>query len=263
MLERIRNSASCPAFAISGFVFVVLMLSACAPRNIDHLTTRPGMVIDPKTGLMFGSRIERTFVTDASFYVNRKIKVRTRNTSGDTAFGLRQFTDQLRAAYAASGYEPTAKDDFGLLIDVNVRYSGQIQTNLATEFAFLGVVGGGLAGASISGNNIGTAAGAAAGATLGAVLGSFITNDTYIIIADVTFGVIKKSKKSKKKITFSRSQKLKNIDDPDEEEKVIKTGFKRAHSTSVAVFAGGRNVTQSKIAGEVRQRIIRIVGDFI
>jgi hypothetical protein len=169
MLERMRNSASFLVFAISGFVFVVLMMSACAPRNIDHLTNRPGMVIDPKTGLMFGSRIERqrTLVTDASFYSNRKIKVRTRNTSGDVAFGLKQFTEKLRAAYAANGYEPTTKDDFGLLIDINVRYSGQFQTNLASEFAFLGFVGGGLAGAAKSGDNFGTAAGAAAGATVG------------------------------------------------------------------------------------------------
>ncbi len=79
----------------------------------------------------------------------------------------------------------------------------------------------------------------------------------------MTFGVIKESKKSKKRITFSRSAKLKNIDDPDEEEKVVLSGFKKAYTTGVAVFAGGRNVPQAEIAGEVRQRIIRIVSDFI
>ena len=70
-------------------------------------------------------------------------------------------------------------------------------------------------------------------------------------------------KKSKKKITFSRSAKLKNIDDPDDEEKVVLSGFKKAYTTGVAVFAGGRNISQAEIAGEVRQRIIRIVSDFI
>lgn len=221
------------------------------------------MVKDPKTGLMFGSIIEKTLVTDASFYTNKKIKVRTRNTSGDVAFGLKQFTDKLRAAYAANGYEQTTKNDFGLLMDINVKYSGQIQTNMATEYGFLGAVGGGLAGASKTGDTIGTAAGAAAGATVGAVLGSFVTEDTYIIIARVTFGVIKRYKKSKKKITFSRSEKLKNIDDPDEDEKVYKQAFKKAYSTDIAVFAGGTNTPQSDIAEKVRQRIVRIVSDFI
>ena len=212
---------------------------------------------------MFGSVIEKTLVTDSSFYTNKKIKVRTRNTSGDVAFGLKQFADKLRAAYAANGYEPTTKDDFGLLIDVNVKYSGQIQTNMATEYGFLGGVGGGLTGAAKSGDNFGIAAGAAAGATVGAVLGSFITEDTYIIIARVTFGILKEYKRSKKKITFSRSQKLKNIDDPDEDEKVYKRVFKKGYSTNIAVFAGGDNTPQSKIAEQVRQRIIRIVSDFI
>lgn len=238
---------------------LTVMLAGC----IGQSTTRMGMVKDPKTGLMFGSVIEKSLVTDASLYTNKKIKVRTRNTSGDVAFGLREFTDRLRAAYAANGYEPTTKDDFGLLIDVNVKYSGQIQTNMATEFGFLGAVGGGLAGASQTSDTIGTAAGAAAGATVGAVLGSFITEDTYIIIARVTFGVLKEYRRSKKKITFSRSEKLKNIDDPDEDEKVYKRAFKKGYSTDIAVFAGGRNVTQAEIASQVRQRIVRIVSDFI
>ena len=239
MPDRMTPRKIISAPPVVGMIALAFLLAGCAPP------TRLGMVKDPQTGLMFGSLIERNFVPDASFYKNRKIKVLIRNTSGDTAFGLRQFTEKLRAAYAANGYEPTADDDFGLLVDVNVRYSGQVQTTLATEFAFLGGVGGSLAGAYKSGDDIGTIAGAAAGATLGAILGSFVTDDTYIIIADVTFGVIKTSKRSKKRITFSRSAKLKNIDDPDKEEKVVLSGFKKAYSTGVAVFAGGRNVPQA------------------
>ena len=256
MPDRSISRKLISAAPLAGMIALAFLLAGCAPP------TRLGMVKDPQTGLMFGSQIERNFVTDATFYKNRKIKVRIRNTSGDTAFGLRQFTEKLRAAYAANGYEPTNDDDFGLLVDVNVRYSGQVQTNLAAEFAFLGGVGGGIAGYR-SNTTAGTAIGVAAGATLGSIIGSFITDDTYIIVADVTFGVIKTSKKSKKRITFSRSAKLKNIDDPDEEEKVVLSGFKKAYSTGVAVFAGGRNVPQVRIAGEVRQRIIRIVSDFI
>lgn len=256
MPDRMTPRKPISALSFAGMIALAFLLAGCAPP------TRLGMVKDPQTGLMFGSQIERNFVTDATFYKNRKIKVRIRNTSGDTAFGLRQFTEKLRAAYAANGYEPTTDDDFGLLVDVNVRYSGQVQTNLAAEFAFLGGVAGGIAGYR-STTTAGTAIGASAGATLGSIIGSFVTDDTYIIIADVTFGVIKASKKSKKKITFSRSAKLKNIDDPDDEEKVVLSGFKKAYTTGVAVFAGGRNISQAEIAGEVRQRIIRIVSDFI
>ena len=256
MFVRLIKSPFRSLLRVGGFVALSFMMTACAP------TTRYGMVKNPNTGLMFGSIVEKNLVTDATFYNNRKIKIRTRNTSGDVAFGLRQFTDEISAAYASNGYEPTKDVDFGLLIDVNVKYSGQIQTNLAKEFAFLGGTAGGIKGASTHGT-VGGVAGVAAGVTLGAILGSYVTDDTYIIVADVTFGVIKKSKKSKKRITFSRSEKLKNIDDPDEEEKVMNRGFKKTYRTGIAVFAGGRNTPQGNIAGEVRQRIVRIVSEII
>lgn len=238
----------------------VLILGACG--NIGQPMTRMGMVKDPKTGLMFGSVIERSLMTDASFYRNSKLKVRVRNTSGDPAFSLRRFTDKLNSAYSSAGYEPTSASDFGLMVDVNVMYSGQIQDNLADEYGFIGASAGGIAGYRSSAN-AGTAVGVIAGATLGSILGSFVTDDTYIIVARISFGVVKKAVKSKKRVTFSRSEKLKNIDDPDEDDEVIKRGFKKTYSTQVAVFAGGRNVTQDQIAAQVRERMIRIFSEFI
>lgn len=252
-------TASFARLLISALILAV-PLAACG--NVGNPPTRLGMVKQPETGLMFGSVIEKNFVTDASFYRNRKIKVRIRNTSGDVAFGLRQFTDEIRAAYASNGYQLTDGEDFGLLVDVNVRYSGQVQTNLSNEFGFLGAAAGGIVGGRSHGA-VGAAAGVVAGATLGSILGSFVTDDTYIIIADVTFGVIKETRDSRKTVTFSRSEKIKNIDDPDEDEKVTKRGFQQSHRTGVAVFAGGRNALQSQIAGEVRHRIVRIVSEFI
>jgi len=246
--------------SFAGALALTVALAACG--NVGQPTTRLGMVKNPETGLMFGSVVEKNLVTDASFYKNRKIKVRIRNTSGDVAFGLRKFTDEVRAAYASSGYELTEGEDFGLLVDVNVRYSGQIQTNLSKEFGFLGAAAGGIVGGRNHGP-VGAAAGVVAGATLGTILGSFVTDDTYIIVADLTFGVIKETRDSRKTVTFSRSEKLKNMDDPNEDEKVTKRGFKEAHRTGVAVFAGGRNTTQAEIAGEVRHRIVRIVSEFI
>ena len=129
---------------LAGVLTLAVTLAACG--NIANPPTRLGMVKQPDTGLMFGSVIEKNLVTDASFYKNRKIKVRIRNTSGDVAFGLRQFTNEVRAAYASSGYQLTDGEDFGLLVDVNVRYSGQVQTNLSNEFGFLGAAAGGIVG---------------------------------------------------------------------------------------------------------------------
>ena len=237
------------------------VLTACVQSP-----ARFGMVKDRSTGLQYGSVIDRTFITDPSFFKNNRLKIRMRNTSGDSAFDLRRFTNDLESAFAANGYEPTRENDFGLLVDVNVKYSGQVQRNLAKEYALLGAAGGGIAGAAKSGDTLGALGGTLAGASFGAVAGSFVTEDTYIIVAHVTVGIIKESRKSaSKKIIFSRSFKPHE----DEEGRLIKEEertarrFKKTLSTDVSVFAGGTNVAQSRIADEVRRRLIRIVGDII
>lgn len=72
-------------------------------------------------------------------------------------------------------------------------------------------------------------------------------------------------KESSKTIIFSRSPNPAE----DEEERLYKeeergvASIRKCSMADVAVYAGGTNVPQSRIAGEVRQRLIRIVGDFI
>lgn len=251
------------------FAFASIALAACG--NLVSPPARMGMVKDPVTGLQFGSVVEKSIVTDASFYNNKRIKVRARNTSGDIAFDLRRFTDQVKAAYRAAGYEPTDGDDFGVMVDVNVVYSGQVQTDLAKEFSFLGAVSGGVGGGiaghrsnATAGTAIGIAAGTAAGATLGSIVGSYITDDTYIIVARVTFGIIKgPTRRDGKTISFSRSITGHPEDEEEKEEKRQERSIRNAVSTQVSVFAGGRNVRQSEIAEEVRQRFVRIISDVI
>lgn len=242
--------------ALFAVIAASLTLSACLGKP----QSRMGMVVNQETGLMYGSAIEKNLLTDAVFYNNRKIKVRTRNTSGDLAFGLGAFTDDLNGSYEAKGYEPTQADDFGLLLDVNVMYSGQIQTNRAYSFTMVGALLGTTYG---GGTRRGQIAGTVAGAELGRIIGSYATEDTYMVLMDVSFGVIKPYKESRKRVTFSHSKKLKDIDDPDEDDKVIRRGFKQTFTTQVAVYAGGRNISQSEIAEQVRKRAARIIADFI
>lgn len=242
---------------LSAGLIMIGLLSACVTNG-----NRMGMVTDKETGIMYGSSIERSLVTDATFYNNPTIKVKTRNTSGDHAFELKKFTDDLEKSYLEKGYIPTDDAGFGLLMDVNVLYSGHIQTAATSEYAFLGAGLGAIAG-SASGAPYGGTTGAIGGASLGAVIGSHDTEDTYMIVTRVTFGEIKKWKKSKKRITFSRSEKIKNIDDPDEDKLIYKAGLKKAYTTDLAVYAGGRNVTQEEIVDKVKERIIYIIKDFI
>ena len=236
-------------------------LASCG--NLTNPPARMGMVEEPETGLRFGSVVERNFVTDPSFFRNRKLKVRIRNTSGDTAFDLFRFRSEIESAYAQTGYALTQGEDFGLLLDVNVMYSGQVQTNLASEFAFLGTAAGGLAGATRR-DAIAIGTGALAGATLGTIIGSYVTDDTYIIVSKVTFGIVKgPAAGDGKRITFSRSIPGTPEAEEQREERRTARGLETAHSTGVAVYAGGRNTTQPEIAGQVRERIARIIRNII
>ncbi len=254
---RIRHAFATVLLA----VVCVIGLNACVNSNHERLA----MVKDEKTGLLIGSTIEKSIITDPSLYRNNKIKIRIRNTSGDVAFDLYGFQRQLEDTYRSIGYEPTQDGDFGILVDVNVKYSGHLREDLAVEYGFLGAVAGNIAGQrsrTMGGRAIGTFS----GATLGAILGSFVQEDTYIIVSDVNVATIKErfSSKPAKTVTFSRSPKtLEELESEETMRRAPKRSMANIVGTGVAVYAGGTNTAQSEISGLVRERIARIVGNII
>jgi hypothetical protein len=239
-----------PRLAACAAIVAIAVLAAC------DSPARHGMVKDPQTGLQFGAVVENNLFVDAAQLKNRKIKVSTRNTSGDAAFDMGAFAERLRASYAGKGYQATEADDFGIRLDLNVVHSGQIQENHALEYAFLGAAAGGIAGHRSNARS-GTAIGASSGLALGAILGSYDTDDTFIVVAEVAVGLIdSRTGVVERSVTFSRSPRL-------EERETDLRPFREVARTRIAVFAGGRNVSQAEIADAVRQRLARIVGDII
>jgi len=230
---------------------VVTLLGCAQPA-------RYGMVEDPKTGLMWGSTIERNIVIDASQFENRTVKFNLRNVSGDTSYDLsifrRHFLDKLRT----KGFSSTEEDDFGIKFDVNVLYSGYVRKDLSSEFAFLGGAAGGIAGYQGSNKSRNMAAGIITGATLGAIAGSYTNNDTYITVTEVTIAIADQHRgTTEKTITFSASPPLQEV-----QRSSIKP-FEVILRTKIAVYAGGRNTTQEQIAKGVRDRLMGIVADTI
>ncbi len=232
-----------------------LVLGACAPQH------RMGMVVDPQTRLQYGSVVERNILIDSSQFKNRKLKLRIRNTSGDPVFDLHGFRSRLEQSYASKGYDLTTGGDFGLLVDVNVVYSGQTRSNLSQEFGFLGAAAGGTAGA-IAGTGGSTEAGAAigviSGLALGAIIGSYVTEDTYIVIARYNVAVADQYRGEKKTtVVFSSSGKQ------EKSERSNVKPFEQRLSSGIAAYAGGRNTPQTRISDQVRQRFARIQTDMI
>jgi len=233
-------------------VVLALVLVGCAQP------LRYGMVEDPETGLMWGSAIEKNLVMDASQLENHSIKLNLRNVSGDSNYDLSLFRARLLEALRAKGYTPTDGNDFGVKYDVNVLYSGQVRQDLSQQFSFLGASAGGVAGYQGANQGRNMAAGIVAGATLGAIVGSYAHDDTYITVAEVTVAIADQYRGSTKKtITFSTSPPL------QESPRSSIKPFEEILRTKVAVYAGGRNASQSQIARGVRERLVRIVADAI
>ena len=226
-----------------------LLVLGCAQSN------RMGMVEDRDTGLMWGSTVERNLVLDASQLENRSAKVTVRNVSGDQAYDLAQFRAAFLTALTQKGFTPTDADTFGIRFDVNVLYSGQISTNLSKEFSFLGGTAGAVAAYGGGSHQVrDSLGGAIAGAALGAVIGTNVREDTYIVISEVTIGIAdQKLGNTKKTIVFSSSPPLQ-----EERRSGIKP-FEQVLKTRIAVYAGGRNISQREVAENVRARMARIV----
>ena len=231
---------------------MVVGIVSCAPQS------RMGMVLDQKTGLQFGSITDKSFLIDPNQFSDKRIKLRIRNTSGDSSIDLRSLQNKLENAYQSLGYTISSGNEYGLLFDIDLRYSGQTTKSLKREFGFLGASVGGLGAYSRSRGGIETAAGVIAGAALGQIIGSYQRQNTFIVVAEVTIGLIDKNHgRSESKITFGKTG--------DSKSKKIKEfkGFKSMSKANVAVFAGGNNIAQRDISAQVIERFYRILRDII
>ena len=231
----------------------ILLLGGCTSPS------RMGMIQDPQSGLQFGSVIEKNLFIDASQFKNCSIKVAIRNSSGDNAYHVGSFSGDINTAFSQKGFIPTQSDSFGIKIDINVLYSGQFQASMQSQYGFLGGAAGGIAGYR-SGTVAGTSAGMLVGATIGSIVGSNVTDDTYIVIAEVSLGVtdnVGASNVNNKIISFGSSPKL------QEETPKNFTPFREVIKTKIAVYAGGRNASQQQVALQVKKRLVGIISDSI
>lgn len=235
------------------FLGLAIFIVSCAAP------TRYGMSREEQSGVQIGSVVEKTFFVDSSQFKNKNVKLSIRNVSGDSQFRLSSFETEIESALRSKGYNPVRDDSFGIKMDINVVYSGHTQTNLGTQFAFLGGAMGGITGYR-SKMRAGTAVGTLVGATLGSIIGSYITDDTYIIISEVTIGIKSYSDvdSNAKTIRFDSSKELQTERSSDNF-----IPFREVVSTKVAVYAGGRNVKQDDVASTVKNRIADILKDLI
>lgn len=237
--------------AVAMLVALVLM-TGCRSKQ------RMGMVRDQKTGLMYGSMTSSNFVVDASQFDTPSMKLTIRNTSGDPAINLKALRKTLEKAYTDKGYKVVTTGKYSMHLDINLRYSGQISQNMVDEISLWGGAGGGYIGASAGRTLDSLVLGSASGAAIGAIIGQYMTQDTYIMVADVVLGIVDKyAKKRKFVVQFDDTQ----IDWQDEDDGF--TSYRSRERLQTAVYAGGDNTAQSKIVRGVTLRFKRILQDII
>jgi hypothetical protein len=234
-----------------------LLLAGCQP------SARKGMVVDPETGLQFGSVVTGSLTMDPSLLKDRRLKIKLRNTSGDPAVDLSEFQKVLEEAYAAQGYKIVQQGDFGVLLDVNVIYSGQATQSMALEYGLLGV-GGGLATGYYAtgeapGRDVNTAIGAMSGAGVGAILGSYVTDETFAAVSMISIAIPRSKKEARRSdIYFSESRRR-----IKKQERRVLRQYRYKYDLQAAVYAGGENISQSDIAAAVRKRLYRIAANIM
>lgn len=238
---------------INIFLLVVVMVagSGCTASN------RLGMVKDEQSGLMYGSAISGNFVHDPVQFKNPVIKLNLRNTSGDPAMNMEGMRREIEMSFKSKGYEISHGSDFGISIDINLVYSGQFSENRALEYGIMGGGAGGYAGYrsyKVDGAVIGTTA----GATVGAILGGYHTEDTYLLVSEITLAVMDAvADSSQNVLSFGGTDIFKkNI------QKEYRT-FNSVEKQQVAVYAGGNCIEQGEIIKGVSARLRRILKDVI
>ncbi|MBF0626508.1 MAG: hypothetical protein HQL82_17100 [Magnetococcales bacterium] len=222
-----------------------------------------GMILHEESGIAYGSRVSETFFTDPETVHVPNIKLTLRNLSGDGAFDLGEFRARLTAGLQDKGWKVEAGRPFGIKLDIAVLYSGAIHERLTSRFAILGATGG-YAGGLMAKGQTAAQAGMAVGAGIGAILGTYVTDDTYIVVTEVTLGLTDRRQKKTSDISFGEPPRY---EDPEEEtewqERRQVTRFRKIHKITVASYAGGRIPDRQQVVQGVRERLATILADVI
>ena len=246
------NKKSIIILLTAAVILSLALMAGCRSKQ------RMGMIRDEQTGLLYGSMTSGSFVIDPSQFDSPTLKVTIRNTSGDPAVDLKALRSSLEASYRDRGYKIVRDSKYSVHLDINLRYSGQISKDVADEVGLIGLGGGAYAGARVGKSADAVVAGAASGAAIGTIMGQYMTQDTYIMLADTVLALVDKyAKKRSMVIEFGDTQIKRDDEDTGF------TSYRVRERTQVAVYAGGDNTPQSEIVHGVTLRFKRILRDII
>jgi outer membrane lipoprotein SlyB len=207
-----------------------------------------------------GSVVSGSFFADSSQFRNNQVKLRLRDTSGDEFFSISRLKKNVVTGLELAGYNVTSNDDFGILIDVNVR---KISRGVdASSNSGVGVLLGGVVGAEASsGNNSGISSvsgmivGAVAGNSIETVIRKAGSKQTFILRADVNIGISESDSNSEAEIIIGQSKFKKSP--------TMSTynAFSMTDSLEVVVYGGGNKA--DVVITAIENRLGRILSSIL
>nr|CRH06699.1 exported protein of unknown function [Candidatus Magnetococcus massalia] len=239
----------------------LLFLAGCNTHRVSE--RHVAMVKNPQTGISYGSLIGHYDYLIEPGDIENRLMVRIRNTSGDVAFNLHQFRSSIEAAYRSRGFEIVASRPYNYLVDINLDFSGQYTHRNRGRYEKLGLFGGAAMGYQTASSSRSTTEqesaiilGGVMGVGLARLIEGMDPEQIYIIESRFSMYEVEEPDEDARILYFGKKKKTKK-----RQKKKLKRITKRP--IPVVVYAGGVNVEQAQVAGEVRQRLVRIYREIL
>lgn len=229
----------------------VIVLSGCAFNNLDAREFK------------IGSATSKNVFIDPSQFVNRSVKVRLRNSSGDPSIDLSAIRGEMESGLRTAGYQ-VVESNFGILVDVNLYFMSSVAQGRQRASNEVGMLLGGVAGYEMAkrpggiGAGSGALVGAVAGATLQEVLRSNNEYSTYLVLSDVNIGVVKQENKKKDFFIIGG-----NRIEQREDERGTFESFAMRETVKVAVYAGDRPELRARVVSAIQDRLARVLSNLL
>jgi outer membrane lipoprotein SlyB len=235
-------------------IVLAAILSACGTTTNHQI----------RKGFQIGSMTSKNLFVDSSQFANRTIKLRLRNSSGDTALDVVRLRNSIETGLRNAGYQISDRD-FGIVMDVNAyqmqtALRANVRSNSGIGALLGGVVGyetarrpGGIASGS------GAIIGAVAGAAIEEIINSHGETATYLALCEVNIGVVRKEYKKQDRFVIGGNK----IEHREDEEQDAFTNFVRREDVRIAVFAGDDVTKANQTVDAVLERLGRVIANLI
>jgi hypothetical protein len=211
-----------------------------------------------------GSSTSKNIFISSDQFLNKTIKVRLRNSSGDPDFNPLHMRTMVENGLISAGYK-ISNENAGIILDINLYFVGNVAAGRQRAGNEIGALLGAVAGYELSKGSGGIGAGS--GAILGAIAGSSLQDviranneiNTYLVLCDVNIGIVQQESKSRDDFKIGGNR----IEHKFDEDRLTFESFALKETLKISVYAGDRVENKFKVIQAIQDRLARVVSNII